>query len=430
MLPFNWSLVMDRLLRYYFPALLLIPVLLTLILTGKQSVRINRKPFLLITSILVLMIAADVVEYWLATLTVYSVWRVVVSVIGYCARPSCLLILLLDMVPAAKRTKRIDVLLSLPAIVNSALFCTAFFSPIAFSYTAANDFTRGPLYFVVVAVSALYMLLLLVFAHFNLQRRQRHKSITILLITITGFIAAVLEMNGFVYPAPLLNQTITIGTVLYYLVQYMMNSSEVIENMTLSLLLMQIRPHFINNSLAAIRGMIRKDPDKAAEALNHFSGYLQDSMHSILQTNLIPFSQEMGLIDNYLYMEQTRFRDSITIHKELIDEDFPVPPLTVQPLVENAVRHGLRGIQAPGQLTIRTQKDGKEYRIIIADNGCGFDPTQPPDNKRPHVGLRNVRERLDLMCSGTLEIQSSSAGTTATIHIPVKALDSARSAGE
>lgn len=208
---------------------------------------------------------------------------------------------------------------------------------------------------------------------------------------------------------------------LYYLIQSMVTNADTIENKQLSLLLMQIRPHFINNSLAAIRGMIRKDPEKAVDALNHFSGYLQDTMNSILKSNMIPLSQEMDLIDNYLYMENTRFRDSISVTKELAPVDFLVPPLTIQPLVENAVRHGLRGILTPGQLTIRTEIDSTEYRIIVTDNGCGFDTTQPPDPSREHVGLKNVRTRLELMCGGTLSIQSAPGhGTTSTVHIPAK----------
>lgn len=228
-------------------------------------------------------------------------------------------------------------------------------------------------------------------------------------------------MNAVALPTPLLNQTITIGTSLYFLIQYMAISTETIENMQFSLLLMQIRPHFINNSLTAVRSMIRRDPSRAVEVLNHFIAYLRFTMNSILKTNLIPFSQELDLIDNYLYMENVRFHDSITVVKELTAEDIHVPPLTIQPLVENAVRHGLRGIEGPGQLTIRTEADSKEYRIIVTDNGCGFDTAQPPDASREHVGIKNVRSRLELMCGGSLSIQSEPGhGTTATVHIPAK----------
>lgn len=343
------------------------------------------------------------------------------SVLGFCLRPACLLVLLLDLVPNVHHNKNKRFLLCLPAIINAIVFCSAFVSPLSIWFDDENNYHRGPLFFIAIAVCLLYMLMLGHYAVTGTRRRNRRRGLAILMLTVACFIASVLEMNAVAYPTPLLNQTIAIGTSLYFLIQYMAASTDTIENMQLSLLLMQIRPHFVNNSLAAIRGMIRRDPEKAVDALSHFSGYLQDSMHSILKTDLIPFSQEMDLIDNYLYMENTRFRDSITVNKELASVDFYVPPLTVQPLVENAVRHGLRGIQIPGRLTIRTEVDSREYRIIVIDNGCGFDTTQPPDPGREHVGLKNVRIRLELMCGGTLSVQSApGSGTTSTVHIPVK----------
>lgn len=418
----DWSFIINWLLRYYFPVLILIPVTLTLISIEKRVVYQNRNTVFVLCLMLLVLMLVDVFGEVLSTRPHPSKWRIFFSALGFSLRPACLLPLLTETIPGIRQHRKKLLLLTVPAILNMLVFFSAFFIPLAFSYDESNHYHRGPLFFVAILVSAVYMVLLAYFSITQIQRRNRRKSLTILMLTCACFLASIMEINAIAYPAPLLNQTIAIGTTLYYLLQYMTGSSEMIENMTLSLLLMQIRPHFINNSLAAIRGMIRKDPDEAVEALNHFSGYLQDSMNSVLKTNLIPFSQEMDLIDNYLYMEQTRFRNSITVIRDLMPADFPVPPLTVQPLVENAVRHGLRGIQVPGQLTIRTEKDAKEYRIIVIDNGCGFDPTQPPDPSRPHVGLKNVRSRLELMCSGTLSIQSGPQGTTATIHIPAKAL--------
>lgn len=421
MLLLDWPFVIDWLLRYYYPVLILLPVTLGLCLFDKRLVHTNRKTVVTLCLMLALLVFVDVVSEPLARLSYFVIWRLVFSVLGFFLRPACLLVLLLDFVPHIRQDRKKRFLLCLPAIINAALFLSAFISPLSIWFDDGNNYHRGPLFFVVIVVSVLYMVLLAYYALNNVQRRNRRSRLVILLLTVACFIASVLEMKGVAYPTPMLNQAIAIGTMLYFLIQYMVISTDTIENMQLSLLLMQIRPHFINNSLAAIRGMIRRDPEKAVDALNHFSGYLQDSMNSILKSNLIPLSQEMDLIDNYLYMENTRFRDSITVIKELAPVDFHVPPLTIQPLVENAVRHGLRGIQTPGQLTIRTEIDSKEYRIMVIDNGCGFDPAQPPDPSREHVGLKNVRTRLELMCGGTLSIQSTpGSGTTSTVHIPAR----------
>ena len=388
MMSLDWTVIGDRLIRYYYPVLVLLPVLLSLCFADKHMMKTRRNTLVTLCLMLLLLVLVDAIEEPLARLPKFTIWRLIFSVTGFSLRPACLLVVLLDSMPGAKQQRKIHLLLCLPACINAVAFCSAFICPLVIWFDAENFYHRGPLFGIVIVVSALYMLLLAYSAVNEVTRRNRRKGIAFLAITVACFAASIMEMLGIAYPTPLLNQTIAIGMTLYFLIQFMVASADTIENMQLSLLLMQIRPHFINNSLAAIRGMIRRDPEKAVDALNHFSGYLQDSMNSILKTNLIPLSQEMELIDNYLYMENTRFRDSITVVKELAPVDFHVPPLTVQPLVENAVRHGLRGIQTPGQLIIRTEIDSKEYRILVIDNGCGYDTIQPPDPRREHVGIK------------------------------------------
>lgn len=423
----DWSVIAKRLIQYYYPTLILLPVFTGIILTDKRKVRAEKLPLLLEMGMFLLIVLADVFEYALSIGQVPSMWRVAASVVGFVMRPMCLYVLLYDTLPKEKHSIKTHIILIAPAAVNALVFSSAFYSHIAFWYDSRNEYQRGPLFWVVIAVSVLYMIMLFVIAIQNMKGVYRRKALSVLVISASCFIAALIEMAGLSYPSPLLNQTMTIGTAMYYLVQYVTASTIAIENITLSLLLMQIRPHFINNSLAAIRGMIRRNPDEAAEALSHFSGYLQDTMYSVLNTEMIPFSQELNHIDNYFYMERVRFRDTISLNKELIPVDLPVPPLTVQPLVENAVRHGLRGMEGPGEVSIRTEMDSKEYRVIVEDNGCGFDTTQPPDSSRPHVGLQNVRSRLQMMCNGTLSITSiPGKGTTAVIHIPVKALSTVK----
>lgn len=422
MMP-DWSIGIDRLIRYYFPVLILLPVILTFIYLDKRISTRNKDTVLVLTFMLLTLISEDVINETLSSLPSPTPWRTFNSALGFALRPVCLLTLILESVPNLRSNLKKFALLCTPAVVNALVFGSALFTDLPFYIDKGNHYHRGPLFPVVIVVSIFYMLMLAHYSISQVQKRSRRKAIVILVLTIACFTAAIMEMVPIAYPTPLLNQTIAIGTVLYLVINYMVTSETTIENIQLSLLLMQIRPHFINNSLAAIRGMIRRDPEKAAEALNHFSGYLQSSMNSVLKTNLIPLSQEMELIDNYLYMENTRFRNSITVHKELAPVDFPVPPLTIQPLVENAVRHGLHGIQTPGELTIRTEIDSREYRVIVIDNGCGFDTTQPPDPRREHVGIKNVRHRLDILCSGTLSIESEPGkGTVSTVHIPAKVM--------
>ena len=100
---------------------------------------------------------------------------------------------------------------------------------------------------------------------------------------------------------------------------------------------------------------------------------------------------------------------------------FRLPPLTLQPLVENAVRHGVTKKKGGGTVTISTRETASTYLVTVHDTGNGFDPEHYTDDGKVHIGIRNVRERLERMVGGTLTIESTpETGTTATILIPKK----------
>lgn len=181
----------------------------------------------------------------------------------------------------------------------------------------------------------------------------------------------------------------------------------------------QIQPHFIYNALGAIRSLCVEDSRTAVEAIDRFSGYLRGSFEAMDKKQCIPFHKEMELVDNYLYLEQRRFEDKIKIEKSLETENFMLPPMSVQPIVENAVRHGIRGKRTAGTVIIKSFADEAEYIIIVADDGVGFDISEMKKDGKVHVGLQNVEKRLNLMCKGRLEVESvPGEGTTVIIHIP------------
>ena len=121
----------------------------------------------------------------------------------------------------------------------------------------------------------------------------------------------------------------------------------------------------------------------------------------------------------YAQIEMERF-PNIHLDYEIEDEDFLLPALTIQPLVENAIRHGVRGLPR-GQIEIITAMRPDCHEIIIRDNGRGFRPEELPGTDRPHIGIQNVRERLQKLCGGTMTIESEEGrGTSVTIHIPLR----------
>lgn len=181
----------------------------------------------------------------------------------------------------------------------------------------------------------------------------------------------------------------------------------------------QIQPHFIFNSLSTIKFLVKKDQMEAIEAIDEFSDYLRGSMDSLTRNCGVPFSEELELVNHYLYMEKKRFGDKIHIEYDIQMDGFLVPALSVQPIVENAVKHGIRAQLKGGTIKIATKEDAKHFIIQITDDGAGFDPQAKKEDGKSHVGIANVQKRLALMCEGTLEIESAPGkGCQVTIRIP------------
>jgi len=189
------------------------------------------------------------------------------------------------------------------------------------------------------------------------------------------------------------------------------------------LILSQIKPHFLFNTLTSISVLCETNPEVARDTVISLSKYLRGNMAIMETTSLISFNQEKQHVDLYTSIEKLRF-PNIEITYDIKDEDFHLPPLTIQPLVENAIRHGVRA-REKGIITIKTFRTEDFHIIKIKDNGIGFDLKQYRETKRnaeagQHIGLENVEQRLLNLCSGTLEFEShADIGTTVTIRIPV-----------
>lgn len=190
------------------------------------------------------------------------------------------------------------------------------------------------------------------------------------------------------------------------------------------LMLSQLQPHFLCNTLGAI-GALCKNDQEAKEAINAFSRYLRENVDAVSQETPVPFERELAHVQTYLMLEQLRFGDDIQVAYDIECTDFELPTLTLQPLVENAVRHGIRGTEdGTGTVTLSTREHNDCWTVIIADDGAGFDPEGPmKDDGRIHVGLPNVRKRLNLVSNGNLRVESEIGhGSTITIEIPKEGL--------
>lgn len=187
----------------------------------------------------------------------------------------------------------------------------------------------------------------------------------------------------------------------------------------IAILLSQIQPHFLYNTLTTICGLCDENPKEAKTITAEFADYLRHNLESLSQTAPIPFVEELKHTQVYLGIEQKRFELRLHVVYNIETEDFCIPSLTIQPLVENAVKHGVLKRKKGGTVTITARDADVCFEIIIADDGVGFEQSSSLPATRLHIGTQNVRDRLLSVCGGTLTIDSEvGRGTTAIIKIP------------
>ena len=179
----------------------------------------------------------------------------------------------------------------------------------------------------------------------------------------------------------------------------------------------QIKPHFIYNTLTSIYVLIHDDPKRAMLVTQDFYDYLQANFSAITASGPISFSEELRHTKAYLAVERMRFCDDLQVDFDIQHSAFLLPALTLQPIVENAVKYGVGKGHVPEHITIRTQSGDAGAVITVTDDGPGFTPDASDSKAR--IGIANVRERLTVMCGGTLESESSAQqGTTVRMIIP------------
>jgi sensor histidine kinase YesM len=185
----------------------------------------------------------------------------------------------------------------------------------------------------------------------------------------------------------------------------------------ISTMMSQIRPHFIYNTLGSIEQLCNIDPGKAGELVHNFAKYLRGNFGELDNPKPILMSQEMEHVRHYISIENVRFPD-MTFSFEMNSDDFHIPALTIQPIVENAIKHGLMKLQKGGSIRVISYETDTDYCITVEDDGVGFDTSKLFHDKK-HIGIRNIRDRLKVMVGGTLEIESTQGvGTKVLITIP------------
>ncbi len=287
---------------------------------------------------------------------------------------------------------------------------------------AGHHYSHGPLFPVYLGMCL--MIIALMIAQFilygrNFRQRNRFSLYAIMFLVLVAI--AIQELvSGF--RTAYVGMTLGAALIFIHYTEFSQQATdETMAQQRIQLMLSQIKPHFLYNALGSVEALCERDPKAAKLTTRKFAKYLRGNMDSLSEEKLIPFKKELQHTELYIELEQIRFGDALQVKYEIKTCDFFLPPLTLEPIVENAVKHGIR-MKVDGRGTVSVSVEEKEdyYELRVMDDGVGFDPENVFEDGL-HIGIRNVRERLQRICGGTLTIHSAvGKGTTAEICLPKK----------
>lgn len=418
------SVDLEYLISGNYMAFLLLGGLIIMMLAYRDVKLPASRTFVMIAVVLFAMCAAHSLESW-ATLSADRVGvRMFASTIHYLLQPFIIYLELVVLLPD-NMSKLQRLLFSLPVIVNTVVYLAApFTGTMVFWYNENSYFSRGPLGFTIYIVTLFYLAMLIYWCarHFH----TTNKRMSIVLLFVAGIAILTALMEGFNIAAGHIDETFVFGVFLFYMYLVTVHERELEENLyrrelefsknELSLLKQQIRPHFIFNSLHIIKSLIRSNPDKAAECLEDFSDYLRANLDVLKSSELVSFDSELDNIEAYVSLALADESKDVNVVYDIQERYFRLPPLSVEPLVENAIIHGIAG---GGTVTLSTMSDEESYIVEVKDDGVGFDTGgTKQEKKRRGIGVENVRARIEKQCNGTVDIESGEGGTVVTIRIP------------
>lgn len=298
------------------------------------------------------------------------------------------------------------------------------FNGMLFQVDTHGNLTDGPYYWIAWLIDPMILLIeILVVVHY---RKNLSRLGTIVMLNFGLVSLLTTGLQSIWYPVPEI-LACTLALLLMFMLFYWEMEKNLVENerelmqSQVSLAISQIQPHFLYNTLSTIAELCRKDSAMAEEVTYRFALYLRGNLEHMGDSFPVEFSKELKHVQTYLWIEKIRFQHELQVVYDIQTEDFIIPALTVQPLVENAVKHGMMGSENVCTITIRTKCVERGYQVIIEDDGCGFDPEQVKNDGRKHIGIESVRNRLRFMVGGILTVRSViGKGTTVIIEIPGK----------
>ena len=307
--------------------------------------------------------------------------------------------------------------------VYYVMFIAGQFTNVIYYVTPDNHYFRGPLF--AVWLSPLVAVLILNIAALIKRRGKLSKRyffallVYLLPMTVSLSFHMFFEAEVYVVFCMVLFAIIMFGLILADNMDQFMRQQREISKQKASINVLEMRPHFIYNTMMSIYYLCKQDSDKAQQVTLDFTSYLRKNFTAIASGDVIPFTDELEHTRAYLAVEQAQHEDRLFVEFDTPHTLFRLPPLTLQPLVENAVKHGMDPDGDPLHISVKTRLTKEGSEITVENDGAGFDH---PDDNEPHIALNNIRQRLETMCGGKITISPrEGGGTSVKLTIPASA---------
>lgn len=304
-------------------------------------------------------------------------------------------------------------------IIHVILLCVAQVTEIFYYITAENLFYRGEWHWVLTLPMILPMFLNIwgVIRRKNILSQKYFRAFLfyLSLITVVTLIHIAYFLSAALVIGIIFSSMALFGIIFSdQMEQYFRQKNEII-NQQANILVLQMRPHFIYNTMTSIYYLCTQNPEQAQKVTLEFTNYLRKNFMAIVSEKTIPFAEELEHAKTYLSIEQVQFEENLFVTYDTPHQNFKVPPLTLQPIVENSVKHGLDPDLAPLHILISTRETENGNEILVEDDGVGF----KCDCAKENLALENIKKRLKIFCGGDLIIEPrAGGGTVVKIFIP------------
>ncbi len=367
-----------------------------------------------------ILFIVDILTYRNINLLYFSIFLALLEYIFFSFLPLFSTFFLLHCCKENRKTSLLFRITALSCGIYYVLLLISQFTGIFFYTDTYGRFYRTqwhPLLFVPVIVIMIANLAYLIIK----RKKLSQKYFFVFLISIMATTIAI-AIHAFIFNIMVINLAYCVSSLATYIliitnqIEQFVSQQTAIADQNARILVLQMRPHFIYNTMTSVYYLCEQDSKKAQQVILDFTTYLRKNFTAIANKELILFSEELEHIQAYLAVVKAQFDSSLYVDYDITYTKFRLPPLTLQPLVENSVKYGIDPDSDPLHILIQTRESDLGSDIIVKDDGPGFDAT---DIFEQNNALSNIKKRLEMMCHGTISISSAQGeGTIIKICIP------------